>query len=138
MRKGGFEVTFDRDFTGVMRGCAARDSTWIGELFHRVYGELHAAGKAHSAEVWVEGALAGGIYGVHLGGAFFAESMFHRATDMSKVALVSLAARLFERGFTLLEVQYLTPHLSRFGAVEISHQEYMRRLQAALALERTF
>ncbi len=138
MRKGGFEVTFDQDFGGVMRGCADRESTWISEAFHRVYGELHEQGKAHSAEVWVEGKLAGGVYGVQIGGAFFAESMFHRVTDMSKVALAALAGRLWERGFALLEVQYLTHHLARFGAVEISHKEYLRRLGAALSVQARF
>ena len=138
IRKGGFEVTFNQDFGGVMRGCADRKSTWISETFHRVYGELHLLGKAHSAEVWVEGRLAGGVYGVQIGGAFFAESMFHRVTDMSKVALAALAGRLGERGFALLEVQYLTHHLARFGAVEISHKEYLRRLGAALSLRPEF
>ena len=103
-----------------------------------MYGELHRAGKAHSVEVWVGGALAAGVYGVSLGGAFFAESKFHRATDLSKVALAHLVWRLRERGFELLEVQYLTPHLARFGAVEIQHREYMARLRIALELSRSF
>ena len=132
LRRGRFAVTLDRDFRGVMAACAERKPTWISEEFMTVYSELHGQGKAHSVEVWVNGALAGGVYGVHLGGAFFAESKFHRVTDMSKVALAHLVARLRERGFRLLEVQYLTEHLAQFGVVEVSHQEYMRRLTLAL------
>ncbi len=132
MRKAGFRVSVDEDFPGVMEGCADRDSTWItGEIF-RVYGELHRAGVAHSVEVWVKGELAGGLYGIHLGGAFFAESKFHRVTDMSKVALVSLAARLAGRGFRLLEVQYRTQHLAQFGVVEVPDGQYRQMLAAAL------
>lgn len=138
MRRGGFEVTYDRDFEGVMRGCAERDSTWISEEFIEVYGELHRLGLAHSVEVWRGPRLVGGTYGVHLGGAFFAESKFHRETDMSKVALASLAARLRERGFALLEVQYLTEHLAQFGTIEISNREYTYRLNAALAMDCRF
>ena len=134
MNRGGFDVSVDRAFDDVMAACAARDETWISDEFRRVYGELHRRGKAHSVEVWVKGALAGGLYGVHLGGAFFAESKFHRVTDMSKVALAHLAGRLRDRGFALLEVQYLTPHLAQFGTVEVSHREYMRRLETALRL----
>src|SRR5437870_3292691 len=138
MRRGGFEVTFDRDFDAVMAACAERKPTWISEEFCSVYGELHRGGKAHSVEVWIGGALAGGLYGVHLGGAFFAESKFHRITDMSKVALASLVSRLRERGFALLEVQYLTEHLAQFGVIEIPHKEYMGRLHQALEMERSF
>lgn len=138
IRRGGFEVTFDQDFAGIMAACADRESTWISEEFMAVYGELHRAGKAHSVEVWVEGALAGGLYGVHLGGAFFAESKFHRLTDMSKVALAHLVWRLQERGFALLEVQYLTEHLAQFGVLEISNKEYATRLRTALELDRRF
>ncbi len=138
LRRGGFEVTFDQDFAGVMAACAERKPTWISDEFHQVYGELHRAGKAHSVEVWVEGRLAGGVYGVHLGGAFFAESKFHRVTDMSKVALTHLVWRLRERGFALLEVQYLTEHLAQFGVVEIPNKEYMGRLRLALEVECRF
>jgi len=138
LRRGGFEVSFDRDFSGVMAACAERKPTWISDEFHEVYGELHRVGKAHSVEVWVEGRLAGGVYGVHLGGAFFAESKFHRVTDMSKVALTHLVWRLRERGFALLEVQYLTEHLAQFGVVEIPNKEYMGRLRLALEVERRF
>jgi leucyl/phenylalanyl-tRNA---protein transferase len=138
MRHGGYTVTFDRDFAGVMNACAEREPTWISSEFKSVYGELHRRGKAHSVEIWVDDKLAGGVYGVHLGGAFFAESKFHRVTDMSKVALASLVGRLRERGFALLEVQYLTEHLAQFGVLEIPHKEYMRRLDVALAMDCDF
>ena len=138
IRRGGFTVTCNRDFSGVMAACAERKPTWISEEFMEVYGQLHRAGKAHSLEVWMEGALAGGVYGVCLGGAFFAESKFHRVTGMSKVALAHLVGRLRERGFLLLEVQYLTEHLAQFGVIEISNREYVARLQEALELERSF
>jgi len=131
-------VTFDRDFAGVIASCAERKPTWISEEFFTVYGALHRAGKAHSVEVWVDGALAGGVYGVCLGAAFFAESKFHRVTDMSKVALAHLVWRLRERGFMLLEVQYRTEHLAQFGVVEIPHKEYLGRLRAALEIPRSF
>ena len=138
MRRGGFDVTVDRDFIGVMQGCAARDETWIDDRIYRVYGELHHAGKAHSVEVWVGGELAGGVYGVSLGAAFFAESMFHFVTDMSKVALAKLCERLVERGYELLDVQYMTDHLWSLGAEEIRDSDYRRRLAHALQTEHTF
>lgn len=141
LKKGAYEVTFDTAFEQVMRACADRgdeDETWINEEFIQVYTELHQRGEAHSVEVWIDGALAGGTYGVHLGGAFFAESKFHRVRDMSKVALTHLAWRLRQRGFGLLEVQYLTPHLAQFGTIEIRHADYMKRLRAALALKCEF
>lgn len=138
LRGGVFQVTFDRDFTAVMRGCAEGRPVWIGAKFFEIYGALHAQGKAHSIEVWREGLLVGGVYGVQLGGAFCAESKFHRVTDASKIALHALVERLRERDFRLLEVQYLTPHLERLGAVAIPLSEYLKRLKAALALKRTF
>ena len=138
MRKGGYTVTADRNFDAVMRGCADRPSTWITSEIRAVYGELHRRGKAHSVEVWVDDLLAGGIYGVHIGAAFFAESKFHRVRDMSKVALACLVERLRRQDFLLLEVQYLTPHLAQFGAIEISAREYERRLARAVAAERSF
>jgi leucyl/phenylalanyl-tRNA--protein transferase len=128
-----FEVTFDKDFDAVMAACADREKTWISAAFRTVYGLLHAQDKAHSVEIWSNGELTGGVYGVHLGGAFFAESMFHRRANMSKVALAELVRRLRERGFALLDVQYLTPHLARAGAIEIPDREYRRRLKEALA-----
>jgi leucyl/phenylalanyl-tRNA---protein transferase len=139
LRRGHFEIRCNTDFVGVMRACADRpEGTWISEDFVRVYGELHRLGFAHSVEAWREGKLVGGTYGIAIGGAFMAESMFHRETDASKVALAALVGRLNERGFTLLDVQYLTPHLESLGAVEISGDEYGRRLQRAIRLERTF
>jgi len=139
LKGGRFEIRLDTDFEGVMRGCADRpEGSWIDERFVEVYGALHRAGKAHSVEAWREGRLAGGTYGVALGGAFMAESMFHRETDASKVALAALVERLGERGFTLLDVQYLTPHLASLGAVEISRREYEARLVRALQLLRRF
>lgn len=138
LKQRKFEITFNRDFLGVMRGCAERESTWITNDFLAVYGELHRRGQAHSVEVWVEGELAGGTYGVQSGGAFFAESKFHRRTDMSKVALHALVERLRERRFELLEVQYLTDHLATLGVIEISGREYRQRLASALPLERSF
>jgi leucyl/phenylalanyl-tRNA--protein transferase len=141
LRKGGFEVTFDRAFERVMRACADRgdeDETWINEEFIEVYTELYRRGEAHSVEVWVDGDLCGGVYGVHLGGAFFAESKFHRVRDMSKVALTHLVQHLVERGFGLLEVQYLTPHLARFGTIEVRHSAYMKLLREALEVKCEF
>ena len=138
-RRGVFEVRVDTEFEAVMRGCAdRREGTWISDRFVEVYGALHRAGTAHSVEAWRGGRLAGGTYGVALGGAFMAESMFHRETDASKVALAALVQRLRERGFTLLDVQYLTPHLESLGAVEITRREYERRLEHALALDCPF
>ena len=139
LRRGVFKARVDTDFEGVMRGCANRpEGTWISERFVEVYGALHRAGTAHSVEAWREGRLVGGAYGLALGGAFMAESMFHRETDASKVALAALVRRLRERGFILLDVQYLTPHLESLGAVEITRREYDQRLERALALDRTF
>lgn len=138
LRRRPFEVTFDRAFADVVNACADRPSTWISHEIKTVYGELHAQGKAHSVEVWVDGELAGGLYGVHLGGAFFAESMFHRRTNMSKVALAELVSRLRERGFALLEVQYLTEHLAQFGVIEIPDGKYQVRLREALDLSCSF
>jgi len=132
LRQGKFEITCDRDFAGVMQGCAEGRPVWIGAKFFEVYGALHAQGKAHSVEVWQHGKLVGGTYGVQLGAVFCAESKFHRVTDASKLALAALAARLRERGFELLEVQYLTPHLKQFGTVEIAWEEYMRRAVPAM------
>lgn len=132
-----FTVTADRDFPGVIHGCAepapGRVDTWINPEIARLFTELHQRGAAHSIEAWQDGRLVGGLYGVDLGGAFFGESMFSRVTDASKVALVHLVARLRLCGFVLLDTQFLTAHLARFGAVEIPKAEYKRRL--ALALE---
>ena len=142
IRQGRFGVTADRDFMGVLQGCAertpSRKSTWINAEIIRLYGALHAMGAAHSVECWHDGKLAGGLYGVALGGAFFGESMFSRDTDASKVALVHLVARLRRGGFTLLDTQFVTAHLARFGALEISRRAYRKRLDTALETEARF
>ncbi len=140
LRQGCFSVTVNEDFAGVMRACANRpgEGTWIDSRILAAYGDLHRRGKAHSVEIRVDGALAGGVYGVQIGGAFFAESKFHTVRDMSKVALAELVFRLRERGFALLEVQYLTDHLAQFGATEIGGRQYDRELHAALALACSF
>jgi leucyl/phenylalanyl-tRNA--protein transferase len=134
VRKGVFEVAIDRDFAAVMRACAdARDEgTWINDEIFESYVALHHAGVAHSVECWQDGALAGGLYGVHLGGAFFGESMFHRVTDASKVALVALVERMNARGFELLDIQWVTEHLVQFGATEIPRADYLARLGRAV------
>lgn len=131
-----FVVTADRDFAGVIAGCAApapgRPDTWINPEIEHLFTTLHRQGHAHSIETWEEGALVGGLYGVALGGAFFGESMFSRARDASKVALVHLVARLRLGGFTLLDTQFLTAHLAQFGAHDVPKEEYRSRLAAAL------
>jgi leucyl/phenylalanyl-tRNA---protein transferase len=136
--KGTFAVTFDRDFPAVIAACAEREETWISAEIIRAYTALHRLGLAHSVETWRGDRLVGGLYGVALGAAFFGESMFSRETDASKVALVALVERLRQRGYTLLDTQYLTAHLARFGAVEIPRDEYERRLARALSAPRTF
>lgn len=132
-----FTVTINQDFAGTMKGCAEatreRPDTWINPDIERLFGALHRLGHAHSVETRQAGALVGGLYGVALGGAFFGESMFSRVRDASKVALVHLVARLRLTGFTLLDTQFVTEHLSRFGAVEIPRSQYRRMLAAALA-----
>ena len=134
VRRGTFDVTADAAFEAVMRACADRPSTWISAEIIDAYTALHRWGFAHSIECWQEGRLAGGLYGVALGGVFFGESMFHRVRDASKVALVHLVERLRHGRYVLLDTQYVTPHLQQFGAVEIEAAEYARRL--AWALER--
>jgi leucyl/phenylalanyl-tRNA--protein transferase len=131
---GRFTLTVNRDFAGVIRGCADRpgEGTWITAEMLEAYERLHRLGHAHSVEAWRDGALAGGIYGVALGRLFAGESMFYRRTDASKVALVYLVNRLRDCGFTLFDTQFLTDHTARLGAVEIPRREYLRRLRAAL------
>ena len=138
LRKGRFEIRIDAGFESVMRRCAERDETWINEEIVASYVELHRLGCAHSVEAWCEGRLAGGLYGVAIGGAFFGESMFHEETDASKVALHALVERLRARGYTLLDTQWGTPHLAQFGAVEIPRTLYRRLLAAALKCECRF
>ena len=132
LRSGGYDVTLDRAFAAVVRRCAEREDTWINEEIERSYNLLHSAGHAHSVEVWHEGELAGGLYGVRLGAAFFGESMFSARTDASKVALAWLVARLIVGGFRLLDCQFMTEHLKRLGAVEIEQRAYLALLASAL------
>ncbi|MBV9825701.1 MAG: leucyl/phenylalanyl-tRNA--protein transferase [Alphaproteobacteria bacterium] len=142
IRRGVFEVRCDTAFEATMRGCAEasemRPSTWINEEIVRLYTELFERGAAHSVECWCGGELAGGLYGVALGAAFFGESMFSRVTDASKVALVHLAARLRLGGYRLLDTQFLTPHLMQFGGIEISRARYHRLLAEALRYRADF
>jgi leucyl/phenylalanyl-tRNA--protein transferase len=139
VRQGRFEIRIDSAFAEVMRACAKRtEGTWINKQIVTAYVELHELGLAHSVEAWKDGKLAGGLYGVALGGAFFGESMFHRARDASKVALVALVDRLRDRGYALLDTQYVTPHLVRFGAIEISQKQYLARLNRALERDCSF
>jgi leucyl/phenylalanyl-tRNA--protein transferase len=139
MRKGMFEVTVNRAFEEVMDACADRErGTWISSEIHEAYCRLHELGFAHSVEAWREGVLAGGLYGVVLGGAFFGESMFYRVTNASKVALAALVERLKERGFTLLDIQFMTEHLRQFGAVEIPRAKYVQRLRKAIVVPCVF
>lgn len=136
LNRGDFTVTFDHAFRAVMEECSRdrEEGTWITDEFHFAYGELHRIRLAHSVEVWEGEKLVGGVYGVSLGGAFFAESMFHRKTDASKVALFHLVERLKAIGFGLLEVQFLSAHLKSLGAIEIPDAEYIKRLNQALPL----
>ena len=132
-------MQFDCAFEHVMRACADRpEGTWISEEIITGYTELHDCGFAHSVEAYCDGELVGGLYGVALRGAFFGESMFHRATDASKVALVHLVERLRAGGYQLLDVQFATPHLRRFGTEEIPRHEYLERLAAALEVQGRF
>ena len=139
IRRGTFETRVNGDFRAVVAACADRPGgTWISPGIRRLYTALHEAGYAHSVEAWREGRLAGGLYGVAIGGAFFGESMFYSERDASKVALVALVERMRQRGFVLLDVQWQTPHLARLGAVEIPREEYLRRLAGAIELDCRF
>ena len=129
----GFEFAFDRDFEGVIDGCA-RPVTWISREIREAYVRLHREGVAHSVEAWKDGRLAGGLYGVHLGGVFMAESMFHRLSNASGACIVRLVEHLRARGFVLLDIQQVLPNTARYGAVEIPRAEYLRRLSEALLL----
>lgn len=133
-RGGAFEIVINRDFEGSVRACAGREETWINEEIIASYTALHREGKAHSVEAWREGKKTGGLYGVSLGGAFMGESMFSLVRDASKVCLVFLVERLRERGFILLDTQFITPHLKTFGAIEIPRKEYLLKLEEALNL----
>ncbi len=131
-KETGWELRVDTCFPEVMLACAEREETWIDETIFRSYVALHQAGHAHSVEIWNGGRLAGGLYGVRIGAAFFGESMFHRITNASKLALCCLVALLKRGGFQLLDIQWVTPHLERFGAVEIPRPVYLRMLASAV------
>jgi leucyl/phenylalanyl-tRNA--protein transferase len=142
LRQRKFEVTRDKAFREVMEGCAApgpgRRQTWISPQFIEAYCRLHQAGHAHSVECWAEGKLAGGVYGVSVGGLFAGESMFHRVSDASKVALHHLSEHLRARGYALFDIQMLTPITTQLGAEAIRRTEYLERLAKAVELKRTF
>ena len=142
LKSSRFEVHADKAFDQVIKGCATpapdRRDTWINPAIERLYTDLHNMGFAHSVECWQDGELVGGLYGVTLGAAFFGESMFSRARDASKVALVHLVYRLRQGGFLLLDTQFQTPHLSRFGVVEISRDDYRAQLSRAIRRQAQF
>lgn len=139
LKKNRFEIAIDQDFEGTVRACStAHGATWISKGILRAYCELHQRGFAHSVETRLDGKLVGGLYGVHIRGAFFGESMFHYATDASKVALVALVERLRAGSFLLLDTQWTTPHLERFGAFEIPRADYLKLLAGALERDARF
>ena len=138
LKKNLFEVRVDTAFVRVIDRCAARRDTWISQEIRESYVNLHQLGHAHSVETWYNGELAGGLYGVSIGGAFFGESMYHDVTDASKVALYALVERLRDRGFKLLDTQWTTAHLRSFGTFEIGRGEYLGELKAAVDLRCQF
>jgi leucyl/phenylalanyl-tRNA--protein transferase len=138
IRKGDYEVRVNHDFAAVVDGCADREETWINPEIRDRYIDLHEQGNAHSVEIYHDGHLSGGVYGVSLAGAFFGESMFSRRRDASKIALAYLLDRLEISGFTLCDTQFLTAHLASLGAVEISRASYRRQLASALEVEADF
>lgn len=139
LRRAGYEIRLDTDFDGVAAACAVRpgQGTWLTPRLAAAYGRLHRLGVAHSVEAWRDERLWGGLLGVALGGMFSSETMFHRAPDAGNAALVGAARLLSERGFVLWDIQMTSPHTERFGAMGIGRGEYLRRLRAALAIERT-
>jgi len=139
IRSGKFAITINQAFGDVIRGCARRDEgTWLTQAMIDAYERLHRLGVAHSVEAWYDGQLTGGLYGVALGGLFAGESMFHRVTDASKVALAFTVEHLNRRGYRLFDTQFLTEHTARMGAVEIPRREYLMRLQQALRIDASF
>ena len=138
LKKKVFEVFLNQRFEEVIRACAEREETWISETITQSYIQLHRVGIAHSVETWKEGKIVGGLYGVAIRGAFFGESMFSKVKDASKIALVDLVERLKKQGFILLDTQFMTPHLQRFGAREIPRDEYLKRLEKALNVTCSF
>ena len=138
MRRSDWTVHLNSDFIGVVDGCADRADTWINTEIYNLYSDLHRKGHAHSIEIWDASRLVGGVYGVTLGGAFFGESMFSRATNASKMALAAAVDHLMQTGFVLFDTQFLTPHLSSLGAMEITRAQYQSRLAEALTLDGAF
>lgn len=143
VRSGRFDVRVDSDFRQVIRECSESrgggdEGSWIDDEILESYCVLHDEGHAHSVEAWQGGRMVGGLYGVAVGGAFFGESMFHRASDASKIALAALVDRLRGRGYVLLDTQWVTEHLEQFGAIEIPRRRYLRMLDAALRVRATF
>ncbi len=138
IKRGGFDVHINRDFVGTVAGCADREETWINSEIYQTYLGLFAQGYAHSVEVWMDGELAGGVFGVALGAAFFGESMFSRRTDASKIALAYLVDRLRAGGFQLFDTQFTTEHLKRLGAEDLPRLEYRRQLQLAVTSPANF
>jgi leucyl/phenylalanyl-tRNA--protein transferase len=137
VRQARFDIRYDTDFAGVIDGCASgsgeRARTWINAPIREAYGKLFSLGYCHTVEAWHDGKLAGGLYGIALGSAFFGESMFSRERDASKVCLVHLVGHLINKGFTLLDTQFTTNHLETFGAVEVPRRQYQKMLENALA-----
>ena len=142
IKRQDYDVKINADFDGTLMDCAApapgRENTWINESIAQLYSHLHRSGNAHSVETYKDGKRVGGLYGVSLGGAFFGESMFSTATDASKVALAALVDRLNERGFVLLDTQFMTDHLRSLGGIEITREEYQEKLGAALKINADF
>ncbi len=138
IRKAPYDIVIDRHFTMTVQACADRSETWINPEITALYTELHRRGHAHSVEIWKDGDLVGGLYGVAIGGAFFGESMFSRVPSASKIALVYLIARLRKGGFRLLDTQFVTEHLKSLGAIEITRKAYQKALQEALVVNANF
>lgn len=142
IERSPFEIRIDSDFEGVIRGCAEstskRPETWINAQIMKVFCDLHKRGHAHSVECWRDGELAGGIYGLAVGAAFFGESMFARETDASKVSLAHLTARLWRGGFKLFDTQFVNEHLKQFGIYELPHEDYKQRLVKAVKMDADF
>lgn len=138
IRRAAYQVTVNRDFQAVVTACADREETWINAEIYKRYIELHEMGHAHSLEIWQDGALSGGVYGVTVGAAFFGESMFSHRTNASKLALAYLVDRLNQTGFTLCDTQFLTTHLASLGGIEISRAAYRRQLFEAVQEQKSF
>jgi leucyl/phenylalanyl-tRNA--protein transferase len=140
IRTNKFQVTFNQDFDAVVKGCTYRpeEGTWITPEVANAYGEFHRSGHAHSVEVWQQGVLVGGLYGVAIGGLFAGESMFSTVSDASKIALVALVSRLKEKGYQLFDLQIINEHTSSMGAIEIPRDDYLARVKLAIQLKITF